>query len=83
MVAEILGMVLAQAGDEAWLPTMLRASINTHHDRGGIALEHYRITLGILIAVLREAAGPAWEPAFESAWQAGCDRLFALIERYY
>jgi len=83
MVTEIIGMLLAQAGGEAWLTTMLRASVNTHHDHGGIELVHYRITLETLVAVLRDAAGAGWDQETEAVWQDQAVELFALIAKYY
>lgn len=83
MVSEILSMLLAQARGEAWLPTMLRASVNTHHDHGGIELEHYRVTLATLLAVLREAAGRSWDRNADSVWTQQANQFFALIARYY
>jgi hemoglobin-like flavoprotein len=83
MVNEIIAMLLAHSRGEAWLPTMLRASVNTHHDHGGIELEHYRITFDTLVAVLRDTAGAGWTEDFERAWQGQADQLFALIKRYY
>lgn len=83
MVTEIIGMLLAQAGGEAWLTTMLRASVNTHHDHGGIELEHYRVTLDTLVAVLREAAGERWDAEADAVWLDQAGALFALISKYY
>lgn len=83
MVNEILALLLAQASGEAWLDMMLRASVNTHHDHGGIALADYRITFDVLVAVLRDSAGSGWTAEFDEVWQRQTDRLYALIERYY
>jgi hemoglobin-like flavoprotein len=83
MVNEIISMLLAQANGEAWLTTMLRASINTHHDHGGIELEHYRLTFDTLIAVLRETAGSGWRAEFQQAWKDQADQLYTMIERFY
>ena len=83
MVNEMLSMLLAQAGEEAWLPTMMRAQINTHHDHGDIQLEQYRVTLGLLLETMQAVAGERWTPTFNKAWQDACDGLFGMIARYY
>jgi hemoglobin-like flavoprotein len=83
MVNEMLSMLLAQAAEEPWLPTMMRAQINTHHDHGDIQLEQYRVTLGLLMETLQSVAGERWTPAFSEAWQDACDKLFGMISRYY
>lgn len=83
MVNEMVAMMLALASGESWLPTMLRASVNTHHDHGEVNLDHYRITIGILLEILREAAGSGWGEEFERAWQTQADGLLCRIESYF
>jgi hemoglobin-like flavoprotein len=83
MVNEMLAMLLAQAAHEPWLATMMRAQVNTHHDHGDIALGQYRQAFAMLLAVLAEAAGPAWTPSAAQAWDDSAADLYALIERFY
>ncbi len=83
MVNEMLAMLLAFAAQEPWLPTMMRAQVNTHHDHGDIALEQYRTTLAMLLDVLREAAGERWTPHDNTLWEQAADGLFATIAEHY
>jgi hemoglobin-like flavoprotein len=83
MVNEMLGMFLACASNEPWLKTMMRAQLNTHHDHGVIELEQYRIALDILISVLRDANGSAWNFKMERAWKEQAHGLFLLIDEAF
>lgn len=83
MVNEMLSMLLAQAGGEPWVSTMMRAQVNTHHDHGEVALDQYRVAFDLLLDVLAEAAGERWKTDDAAVWRAQADGLFALIARYY
>ena len=83
MVNEILDTLLALASGEDWVELMLRNQVRTHHDHGDIALERYAQALDLFIAVLAEAAGPAWTAGQHRAWRDQADRMEAIIARYY
>lgn len=83
MINEMIGMLLAGAEGADWVPMFMRAQVTTHHDHGGIMLEHYRASLDLLIEVLAEAAGPGWNAAQDRAWREATASLFALIEDYF
>ena len=83
MVNDMVAMLLAQAEGADWVSMIIRAQVATHHDHGDIALEHYRGTLHLLVDVLAEAAGPAWDDAQERAWRRQAAQLFDLIARFY
>lgn len=83
MVNEILDTLLALASGEDWVELMLRNQVRTHHDHGDIALERYAQALDLFIAVLADAAGPAWSADQHRAWREQANRMFAIIARYY
>lgn len=83
MVNEMLGMLMAQAGGEPWVDTMMRAQVYTHHDHGEIILDSYRAAMDLLVEVLEEAAGAGWESSWTAAWQESADGLFAVIAKHY
>ena len=83
MVNEMLSMLLAQAGNEEWVPMMMRAQVTTHWDHGEIALQRYRDALDLLVDVLADTAGARWLPEYEAAWRGQVERMFALIARVY
>ena len=83
MVNEIMDTLLALAGGEEWVELMLRNQVRTHHDHGDIPLERYAQALDLFIAVLAEAAGPAWTAAHHHAWRTQADRMLAIITRWY
>lgn len=83
MVNEIMDTLLALASGEEWVELMLRNQVRTHHDHGDIPLERYAQSLDLFLAVLADAAGPAWTSACQQAWRTQADRMLAIIARWY
>lgn len=80
MFNEMLELLLGMAADKKWIPVLACSHVRTHDDHCDIGSEQYRGSLELMLEVLKEAAGDAWDERQQAAWRTEIERLMECIE---
>lgn len=82
MVNESVSILLGLAADERWAPPAIENFMGLHRaNYDPISLDEYGRFLDLLVDVLAETAGPAWNEAADAAWRAQAERFKRLIAK--